>query len=135
MFTVIKEGVLMPVKYHLVLKGNPAKPTDPKKYYAVAASDGDVSLRELAGQIADISTVSVVDTIAVIESLLLLLPRLLLNGRIVRLGDFGSFSLTLVSRGADNQESFHVGLIEGVKLIFRAGKALKSALKQAQYSK
>jgi hypothetical protein len=32
----------MPVKYHLVLKKNPAKLADPKKYYAVAASGGDV---------------------------------------------------------------------------------------------
>jgi len=36
----------------------PGDASAPKKFYAVAKSDGQVTLRQLAEQIADISTVS-----------------------------------------------------------------------------
>jgi predicted histone-like DNA-binding protein len=76
-----------------VQKVNPSKPTDPKKYYASLVTRGDVSLRKLAKEITEISTVSPPDVMAVIEALLQIIPRHLIQGEIVRLGDFGSFSV------------------------------------------
>ena len=116
-------------------RGNPAKPDEPKKFYANSVTRGDISLRELAKEIAEISTVSVVDTSAVIESLLQIIPRHVIDGEIVRLGDFGSFSIRLSSGGAENEGSFSANLIKGVKLSFRPGRELKKALQDAEFEK
>jgi len=125
----------MPVKYAVIERPKPGDPNAPKKFYAIAVSDGEVTLRQLADQIANISTVSPIDTLAVLESLLQVIPDHLLNGRIVRLGDFGSFRLTLESNGADSADAFNKSFIKRVRLNFRAGKEIRSALKTADYEK
>ena len=78
---------------------------------------------------------SVVDTMAVIESLLQIIPRHITEGEIVRLGDFGSFSLHLSSSGAESETAFTKDLIKGIKIIFRPGKELKDALKNVKFEK
>lgn len=125
----------MPVKYSLAQRPNPSDPTAPKKFYATAKSDGEITLRQLANQIAAISTVSSIDTLAVLESLLQVIPDYLLNNRIVRLGDFGSFRLTLESEGAEAEENFNKSMIKRVRLNFRPGKQIANALKTAEYEK
>ena len=125
----------MPVKYSLAQRPNPSDPAAPKKFYATAKSEGEMTLRELANQIGAISTVSSIDTLAVLESLLQVIPGELLNGRIVRLGEFGSFRITLESEGADTAEDFNKSLIKRAKLNFRPGKLIANALKTADYQK
>ncbi len=44
----------MSVKYKLVEKGNPSDPTAPKKYFALAKSSGNITLRQLSKSIATI---------------------------------------------------------------------------------
>ena len=70
----------MAVKYSIMQRPKPGDASAPKKFYAVAKSDGEVTLRQLAEQIADISTVSSIDTLAVLESLLKVIPNHLLRG-------------------------------------------------------
>ena len=48
----------MTVKYNVVERGNPANREAPKKYYPSIASTGRKTLRQLAGRITEISTVS-----------------------------------------------------------------------------
>jgi len=125
----------MAVQYGVVQRPNPNDPSAPKKYYAVARSSGDTTLRVLAEEISAISTVSTIDTLAVLESLLQVIPNHLLSGRIVRLGDFGAFRLTLESEGADTEENFSKALIKRVRLNFRPGQLIAKALKTADYQK
>jgi len=73
--------------------------------------------------------------LAVLESLLKVIPAHLLNGRIVRLGDFGSFRLTVTSEGADTEDHFSKSMIKKVKLNFRPGKQIRNDLKTAEYEK
>ena len=47
----------MPVNVVVVGKKNPQSPGDPEKYYSQTKSNGDVDLRQLSTQIADVSTV------------------------------------------------------------------------------
>ena len=63
----------MSIKFKIMERANPRDPQAAKKFYAIASSDGEVTLRQLAERIAEISTVSSIDTLAVLESLL---PRL-----------------------------------------------------------
>ena len=123
------------MKYHLVERSNPRNLEDPKKFYASKVTRSTVSMRELSKDIAEMSTVSIVDVTAVIESMLQLLPKYLTAGDIVHLGDFGIFNLRISSGGADAEEDFDKSLIRGVKIGFRAGKELNKALKTVTYEK
>lgn len=116
-------------------KVNPRKPENPKKWYAISVTKGDISLRELSKEIAEISTVSTVDTMAVIESLLQLIPRHVVAGQIVRLGDFGSFCVRLSSQGTDTEKDWKTHLINKANLCFRPGKELKNQLDNVIFAK
>ena len=60
----------MPVKYIVVPHKIPSKPGEPVAYYPRLKSSGEVNLREIADDIALVSTVSTADTMAVIEGLI-----------------------------------------------------------------
>jgi len=121
----------MPIEYSLAERGNPAKPTAPKKFYAVARSQGDTSVRDMAGRINEMSTVSTVDVMAVLEALFQTVPRELAAGHIVRFGDFGSFLVSLQGEGADTEKEFTSALINNVKVVFRPGKLFDQAMQGA----
>ena len=125
----------MPVNYVLVERGNPGKPTAPKKFYAVLKSAGEVTTRQLMKEISARSTVSAADTMAVIESLLEILPEKLSQGQIVRLGDFGSFNATVSRQGTDTEEAFTAAKITKYVIRFRAGKELNKAVAVIEYKK
>ena len=122
----------MAIEYSLVARGNPAKPTAPKKFYAAAKSTGDTTVRGLAKRISDISTVSSVDVMAVLEALFQVVPGELADGRIVRCGDFGSFSTTLQSEGAETEKEFTAASVTNVKVNFRPGKLFTQAMQSAE---
>ena len=125
----------MSLEYKLVQKNNPAAPDAPKKFYANAVTRSHVTLRELSKEIAEISTVSPADTMAVIESLLTLIPRHISLGDIVKLGDFGSFSVGISSNGSEDAEDFTSSLIKGLKVRFRPGKEIKNQLDHVTFEK
>lgn len=57
------------------------------------------------------------------------------KGEIVRLGNLGSFYVTLRSAGALIQKDVKEGLIKGARVRFRPGKEIKKALKALEYGK
>ena len=110
----------MAVKYIVTEKGNPSKPEEPKKHYAQAKADGEITFRRLSREIAEGSTtVSDTDTMAVLNDLIKILTRHLSDGKIVRLGDFGTFQVSISSDGADTPEKVNASLIRGAKINFR----------------
>lgn len=126
----------MSVKYSVSAKGNPSKPSDPKKWYATAKSSGDISFKELSKEIADGSTtVSDTDVLAVLNDLTKLLKRHLEAGEIVRFGDFGSFRVSVKSEGAETEKKFHANLITKAKINFRPGNDLRDMLLTLKYTK
>jgi len=125
----------MSVKFSVVERANPLKRNDPKKWYAVAQSTGEISLRELSTEIASRSTVSSADVLAVLENLLHVIPEELSKGNIVRLGDFGSFLLTIQSDGMEKEEDVTATSIKSNKLHFRPGKEIAKKLDGVEYRK
>lgn len=125
----------MPVRYILVPHKIPSKPDAPPTYYQRLKSSGEVSLRELANDIARESTVSQADTMAVIEGLLQNIPRYLAEGKIVRLGDLGSFHLSIQAEGSPHAEVVTPANIKRNRLHFRAGKLVRQMLKGIVYVK
>jgi predicted histone-like DNA-binding protein len=122
----------MPIEYSLAERGNPGDSKAPKKFYAVARSTGETTVRGLAKRISDISTVSTVDVMAVLEAFFQTVPEELAAGHIVRFGDFGSFAVSLQGEGAASEGEFVVGLINNVKVVFRPGKLFAQAMQNAE---
>ncbi len=72
---------------------------------------------------------------AVIEALLNLIPEELAVGRIVKLGDFGSFSLSIRSKGIEEPAKFHPSKIGERVVHFRAGKEFRKRLVNLKFGK
>jgi len=123
------------INFSLKERVNPQAPTDPRKYYAFPQNQGAVNLRQLATRISRESTISMMDTQAVLEGLLQVIPDLLADGKIVRLGDLGTFRLTISSDGIENPDDFNVSLIKGVNLKFRPGVEFSDQLKRVKFAK
>lgn len=126
----------MPVNFSLTQRGNPSDPSAPKKFYANAKSSGEVTFRSLSKEIAAGSTtVSDTDVLAVLNDLSKALARHLGEGKIVRFGDFGSFSLSLSSEGAETEGKFRAAMITRARIAFRPGVDLKEMLNNIKFEK
>ena len=125
----------MAIPFKVLPKFNPADRSQPPKFYAQAVNKGSTDLRNLSNKISLISTVSTIDTMATLEALIQVLPGELAEGKSVKLGDFGSFHVTLQSEGAENEEAFTSGNIKKFSIRFRPGKIVKNVLSNAGYKK
>jgi predicted histone-like DNA-binding protein len=125
----------MTVKYNVVERGNPSNREAPKKFYPSIASTGRKTLRQLAGRISEISTVSSTDTMAVLEALLTVIPQELTSGNVVELGDFGNFWLKITSEGAESADAVRATQISTLLPRFNAGKEFKKMLATVEYEK
>jgi predicted histone-like DNA-binding protein len=125
----------MSVKYNIVERGNPSDPDAPKKYYPSAVADGSIDLRYIANRAADISTVSMPDTVAVIEALLHIIPDEIGNGRVVQLGDFGSFWVKFKTEASETPQGVTSRSITGVIPRFIPGKEFKLNLRHLTFEK
>ena len=125
----------MAVNYKAVAKRNPGKPEEAPKFYVQLVSAGDMSLRQLAKQVSAISTVSSADTMAVLEAFLQVVPQALADGKIVRLGDFGSLSLSASSTGAADAKALTQNQVKKVSVKFRPGKEFASVTNAVEFSK
>lgn len=125
----------MSVKYNVVERGNPSNREAPKKYYPSIASSGRKTLRQIAAQISQISTVSSADTMAVLEALLTVIPQELVAGNVVELGDFGNFWLKANSEGVDTPDTVRATQISTILPRFNAGKEFKKVLASIEFEK
>jgi predicted histone-like DNA-binding protein len=114
----------MPVKFNVMARHNPLKPEDAKKFYAVVKSDGEITFKQLSRRIASMCTVNSG-----------VMQEELAQGRIVRMGEFGNFSLTLSSEGKEKLEEVNAHSIKSARLQFRPGKDLKSTISGLEFAK
>lgn len=87
------------IKYVIQAKKNPLKKNE-VKYYPQAAPTTPVTLAQIVKRIEKRSTVSSADVKAVLDALQYEVIDALENGNTVRLGDLGSFRLTIKAEGA-----------------------------------
>lgn len=108
--------------YKLVEKKNLGKDSaeQPTKVYAIPKYNGYTDMDSLRKMIGARSTVSSADVKAVLDSLNFVLDMELQAGRIVRLGKFGNFRLSLSIEGANDKEGFDRSMIVGARMIFTA---------------
>jgi predicted histone-like DNA-binding protein len=123
------------IKYSLKERINPMDLTAPNKYYPVKQSQDELNLRDFAKRISRESSLSSMDVMAVLEGLLQIIPDEIMNGKIIKLGDFGTFRTTISSDGADTPEEFTVGKIKSLNIRFRPSREFRNQLASVKYEK
>lgn len=126
----------MAINFRVIERGEPGVTGGgDKKFYALAAGSGEVSLDDLTHIIEKISTVSGADIRAVLYAMVDAMIMNLEQGKIVRLGDLGSLRVSLSSEGRENADDVTSAAIKGAKTVFVPGRNLKDMLKTLKYKK
>ena len=123
------------VTYSVVPRRNPSEKNTPPKYYAQAQARGDVNIREMATRIQSTCTVTKADVYAVLVALEDVIVEALQNGEIVRLGELGTFQVSLSGKGAETSDDYDASLIKKARINFRPGLTLAGMLSSLSYSK
>ncbi len=123
------------IKYSLKQKVNPRDLSQDRKFYPVKQSQDELTLRDFGKRISRESTVSMMDTMAVLEGLLQIIPDEIMNGKIIKLGDFGTFRTTLSATGVNTEEEFTISKIKGLNVRFRPAHEFTAQLAHVKYEK
>ena len=125
----------MAMKYKLTQRANPQNRQASGKWYASPVNDGRISKKDISADIVTLSSLARGDVSNVIDSLVDTVPKYLLMGKSVNLGDLGTFRLSFTSKGVDTPETSNTNMISGVKVIFTPSSELKSLLKKTSFEK
>jgi len=123
------------VTYSVSPRINPRDKEAAPKYYGQVQASGDISLREMAERIQQTCTVHKSDVFAVLVALEDVITDALKSGEIVRLGDLGTFQISISSKGAETEEDYSDSLIKKARINFRPGLALAGALSGLTFQK
>ena len=118
------------MKYYLIKRHNPHDRTAPEKYYPQLILSNKLGLREFAEDIVGRSSLTLGDVENCLENFIDQIPFFLLQGHSIKLGEFGTFRLSVLSNGgALTIGDWDSSLIKCVKVIFTPGSLLKKRLK------
>jgi predicted histone-like DNA-binding protein len=123
------------MKYKMTQRKNPQKKDDPGKWYAAPVNEGKVSQKDVASDIVTLSSLARGDVANVINSLIDTIPKYLLMGKSVNLGDIGTFRLSFSSKGVENPATFNTNMISNVKVIFTPSTELKAKFTKVSFEK
>ena len=111
------------LKYRRYQAKSPQDPDAPAKWYARAVQDRTVEFEDFVTHISEHNSPYSRGVIhGVLIDMLACLKELVLDGKSVRLGDLGLFSVGISSKGADTADAWDTSLITGVHLNVRNTK-------------
>ena len=116
-----------------VQRVNPSDEDAPKKWYVTQVTTAQVDETQVAMDLADETTLNPSEAMMAIRQLRKILLRRLLGGESVKLGNWGSFSVTLSSTGAETKEAVTARNIKSVNLNFQPG-SLPAAARMQTYT-
>ncbi len=119
----------MSVAYQLVLRPNPKDRLAVKKYYASVKNSGTTEFESLCTTISDRGTCIKGDIQAALDGLIFSMKQGLAEGRIIQLGEFGNFRMSVGGTGVEDSADYSTSMILRKKIIFTPGKLLKDMLK------
>lgn len=124
------------MNYKVIRRGTPGVPGGgDQKYYASPIYSGDTTIKELGSRLSAQSAITKADAIAVVTGLIDLIAADLKDGKIVRLGDLGSFKISLSSNGEDTVEQVTSKSIKSSKVLFRPAKDFQDSLTGLTFTK
>ncbi|MCM2302199.1 MAG: HU family DNA-binding protein [Flavobacteriaceae bacterium] len=125
----------MSIKFKTVQRVNPQDTTAPKKHYAKATNASITDLSELAELVALNSSMSKPDCYAVLMGLETFVFRELSRGRNVRLGELGTYKISLSAEGKETEDEVVATSIKKARINFTPGQGLKNMLNTLVYKK
>jgi predicted histone-like DNA-binding protein len=123
------------MRYKLVRRKNPQDPEDPGKLYAMPIYDGRVAQNDISVDIVNLSSLARGDVGNVINSLIDTVPKYLVMGKSVNLGELGSFRISFSSEGVEDAKDFIVDKISGVRVVFIPSAELRRKLNTLRFEK
>ena len=109
--------------------------TETQKAYAVAQYSDVMTIDKFARHIATHGCVySRADIAAILYLAVDCMREQLLEGKKIRMGELGDFSVSLASKGAETADKFTAQNITGVKVIWEPGTEFKSLLEDAEFN-
>ena len=123
------------MKYKLVERKNPQQPQASGKLYAAPVNDGKVSQKDISAEIVALSSLTRGDVSNVIENLLDTIPKYLLMGKSVSLGELGTMRISFSSEGVDTAEEFTISKISGIRVLFTPSPSLRKSITGIKFEK
>ena len=123
----------MSIFLNAVQRFNPMKPEDAKKWYPVQYTVKLVEESEVAELLADETTLNPMEAQMAIRQFRKVLQRLLLDSKSVKLGNWGTFGVTLNTEGAETREALSARNVKTVNINFQPGEDLKTAMQKADF--
>ncbi|WP_294470517.1 DNA-binding protein [uncultured Bacteroides sp.] len=105
-----------------------------KKWYITQVTTAQMGETQVAMDLADETTLNPSEAMMAIRQLRKILLRRLLGGESVKLGNWGSFSISVSSLGVNTKEEVNARNIKGINLNFLPDEAFKTDLQKATYA-
>lgn len=105
------------------------------KYYASIQREQSVDIRKFVADVTRASTLNRADVHAAVQAFLELIPSYLADGKIVKLGDLGSFYATINSVGEESEEAVTGNSIRKANVRFRPGAEMKELVNNFKFQK
>ena len=122
------------IKLKTIQRPNTKDLTAERNYYVSAKNEGEISLEEMSENISDRCTLTETDVLAALSALQREMTKNMMAGKIVRFGTFGSFQLTLNSRGVEKITDASQSQVKGVRVRFRPGTRIQENLRNLKYT-
>lgn len=103
------------------------------KYYGMARSTGVTGLKEICNLICARASFSPADVRSMLESLDWVMDHELRGGRTVKLGELGTFRMSLRSEGAITEKEFTAHKIKRGRIIFTPGATLREVCAEVTF--
>lgn len=113
---------------------NPLDPKGLKKWYVTQMRAAQSSEDQVAFDIAEGTTLNPSEAMMVLRQLRNVLLKRLLAGETVKLGNWGSFSLSFASEGVDERKDVSLGQIKQINLVFRPDRSFREDLQKASFT-
>jgi predicted histone-like DNA-binding protein len=122
------------MKYKLIERKNPQDRSQ-AKWYATPVNDGRVTENDLKSEIVELSSLSKGDVSNVIESLMDVMPKYLLMGKSINLGQLGTLRISFSSEGVQNPTDFNVSKIKGIHIVFTPSVDLRRSIEGISFER
>lgn len=116
-----------------IQRANPADLDAPKKWYVTQVTISQVDENQISDEMAEGTTLDSSEAMMALRQFRKVLLKHLLAGESVKMGNWGSFSITLTSSGVDTKDKVTTNLIRNVNLNFQADKTFKDELQKANF--
>jgi predicted histone-like DNA-binding protein len=123
------------LKVKSVKRKDPRDQASIEKFYLTTISQGSSNLKQLAEKISYQSTLTPGDCYNVLSALEKNVIDELQQGRIVRLGELGTFRVSVSSEGKMTDEELNASAIKKARILFRPSVELSKMLKSLHFQR